>query len=77
MALEGPQYGSLTVTSRVPWSTYTTGDKSKFCRRCGDFSKCKERVRGQQPVLTDGEWKTIIIDQFIGECGHVVQDDSA
>lgn len=75
--IKGPTYGELVVTSRVPCSHYSKGNTSKFCNKCLDFSECKERVRGKQPVLIDGKWETVFVDQYIGKCGHVVEDDSA
>lgn len=59
--------------SRRPFSTR----KPMFCRQCDKFVKVIEQETGKQYGLdASGERFAIFVNLTIGECGHVVKDDS-
>lgn len=74
--LGGAQYGPVRIFERKPIKSYPDGDKTKYCRQCGDFVAPKERIRGEQDCM-DAEGPFMIhIDRITGECGHVVKEMS-
>lgn len=74
--LGSAQYGPVRIFERKPITSYPDGDKTKYCRQCGDFVAPKERVRGEQDGQ-DAEGRFLIhVDYIVGECGHSVKEMS-